>query len=99
MGRTDEALFEKLVEVALKDELDVSLYALIDLDFSCVAVSPYCLLADVKPGYDVVEKDYRLSVEGQSRSVVSVVGNRIARPGTLSIPSEYTPCCDRCDCR
>ena len=50
MGRTDEALFEKLVEVALKDELYVSLYALIDLDFSCVAVSPYCLLADVKPG-------------------------------------------------
>ena len=69
MGRTDEALFEKLVEVALKDELDVSIYALIDLDFSCVAVSPDCLLADVKPGYDVVEKDYRLSVEGQSRSV------------------------------
>ncbi len=30
MGRTNEALFEKLVEVALKDELDVSLYALID---------------------------------------------------------------------
>ena len=49
MGRTYEGLFEKPVEVALKDKLDVALYALIYFELSCVAVSLYCLLADIQP--------------------------------------------------
>ena len=49
-------VFEKPVEVALKYKLDIALYALVNLDFSCVAVASYCFLADIKPGYDVFEK-------------------------------------------
>ena len=63
MGRTDEGVFEKTVEVALKHKLDIALYALVNLDFSCVAVASYCFLADIKPGNDVFEKDNRLSVK------------------------------------
>lgn len=70
MGRTDEVGFEKLVEVALKHELDISLDALIDFDFTCVAVASYCSLADIKPGYEVVEKDNRLTVKVKSRSAL-----------------------------
>lgn len=69
MGRTDEGVFEKPVEVALKHKLDIALYALVNLDFSCVAVSSDCPLADTKPGYDVFYEDYRLSAIEKSRFV------------------------------
>lgn len=63
MGRTDEGVFEKSVEVALKYKLDIALYALVNLDFSCVAVASYCFLTDIKPGYDVFEKNNRFAVK------------------------------------
>ena len=69
MGGTYEGLFEKPVEVALKHELNVAFSALIDFDFSCVAVSPDCFLADIKPGYNVFKKDYRFSAKGKSWAV------------------------------
>lgn len=69
MGGTYEGLFEKPVEVALKHKLYVAFSALIDFDFSCIAVSPYCFLADIKPGYNVFKKDYRFSAKGKSWAV------------------------------
>ena len=69
MGRTYEGLFEKPVEVALKHKLDIALSALIYFDFSCVAVSFDCFLADIKPGYNVFKKYYRFSAKEKSRSV------------------------------
>ena len=63
MGRTDEGVFEKPVEVALKHKLDIALYTLIDFDFTGIAVASYCFLADIKPGNDVFKKDNRLSAK------------------------------------
>ena len=47
----------------MKHKLDIALYTLVNLDFSCVAVASNCFLADIKPGYDVFEKNNRLSVK------------------------------------
>ena len=66
MGRTYEGLFKKTVEVALKNKLYVAFDALVNLNLSCVAVSADCPFADIKPGYDVVKKDYRLAVKEKS---------------------------------
>lgn len=66
MGRTYEGLFKETVEVALKDKLYVAFDALVNLNLSCVAVSADCPFADIKPGYDVVKKDYRLAVKEKS---------------------------------
>ena len=40
----------------------------IDGDFSCVTVSPYRFLADIKPGYDIIKKYYWLAVVEKSGS-------------------------------
>ena len=66
MGRTYEGLFKETVEVALKDKLDVAFDALVNLNLSCVAVSADCPFAYIKPGYDVVKKDYRFAVKEKS---------------------------------
>lgn len=66
MGRTYEGLFKETVEVALKNKLYVAFDALVNLNLSCVAVSADCPFADIKPGYDVVKKDYRLAVKEKS---------------------------------
>lgn len=69
MGRTYEGVFKETVEVALENEFDVAFQALVNLDFSCVAVSSDCPLADIKPGYYVLQEDYRLAVIEKSRFV------------------------------
>lgn len=69
MGGTYEGIVEEPVEVTLEYEFRISVNALEYLQLSCVAVSPDCFLAYIKPGNDVGEKYYRFSTIVKLRTV------------------------------